>query len=329
MAAPNIAANTVRRGFTLAELMVVFVILAILGSLTLAGLNVARLRGKTEKTRGTISKLSGLINSQFESYAQRSHSRFITGAGAPTPTTGFMYDVYLDTGATPARYYGPKAVDGTWPSFTTASKMPHGALAQRRLLMALEMPDSWADVKLGIPAITGAAPILPPFANTGTVRGYAAYREAVKPNTTNESAECLYMIIARSGFDPYAIEQFRNDEIGDTDNDGAPEFLDHKGKPIIFLRWAPGFSPFSAVQPADAINRHDPMDPQRVDLPGYALVPLIVSGGEDELTGLQVTDGGWLNLDLTSIVTTGSNVGAPVAANPTAYRDNITNHDIR
>jgi hypothetical protein len=205
--------------------------------------------------------------------------------------------------------------------------VPHGALAQRRLLMALEMPDSWADVPNTVNDVRFST-TLPPFARTGTVRGYAAYKQTVD-TTNNGSAECLYMIVARSGFDPYAIEQFRNDEIGDTDNDGAPEFLDHRGQPIIFLRWAPGFTPYSSVQAADPTIRHDPMDPLNIDPAGYALIPLLVSGGEDGLTGLQVTTNGWLPLSLASIVTTGSNVGAPDTANPTAYRDNITNHDIR
>ena len=39
-----------------------------------------------------------------------------------------------------------------------------------------------------------------------------------------ESAECLQMIVVRGGFAPDAVEQFRSDEIGDFDKDGAPEF---------------------------------------------------------------------------------------------------------
>lgn len=318
-----------RRGFTLVELMVVLVILSILGSLTLAGLNVARTRSRAEKTRGTLSKISGVINAQFESYVDRTCAPMKTGTVAPAAGSEFMYDVYLNTATTPPQFYGPREIGGAWPGASTTSKVPHGALVQRRLLMTLEMPDSWSDVKNGIAAITGVAPVLPPFARTATVRGYAAYRGAVAPSSTNGSAECLYMIVARSGFDPYAIEQFRTDEIGDTDSDGALEFLDHRGQPIIFLRWAPGFTPSSGIQIADSTNHHDPMDPHKVDSPAYALAPLLVSGGDDGLTGLQVTENGWLQLALTSIVTTGSNVGAPDAANPTAYRDNITSHDYR
>ena len=41
--------------------------------------------------------------------------------------------------------------------------------------------------------------------------------------------------------DPEAREQFNESEIGDVDEDGCPEFIDGWGRPIMFLRWAPGF----------------------------------------------------------------------------------------
>jgi hypothetical protein len=59
-------------------------------------------------------------------------------------------------------------------------------------------------------------------------------------------SECLYMIVAAGGEE--ARRQFRTNEIGDTDNDGFPEILDGWGRPIFFLRWAPGFND-SDIQP--------------------------------------------------------------------------------
>ena len=53
----------------------------------------------------------------------------------------------------------------------------------------------------------------------------------------NEAAECLYMIVMLST--PDARSQFSDSEIGDTDNNGFPEFLDGWGNPIFFLRWSP------------------------------------------------------------------------------------------
>ena len=65
--------------------------------------------------------------------------------------------------------------------------------------------------------------------------------------TTYQGGECLFMIVTLGGFDPWAIENFRNDEIGDIDGDGAKEFHDGWGRPIGFIRWPVGFE--SLAQP--------------------------------------------------------------------------------
>ena len=62
----------------------------------------------------------------------------------------------------------------------------------------------------------------------------------LQTNGQNGPAELLYMIVSMGS--PEAMEQFNSSEIGDTDNNGYPEFLDGWGRPIFFLRWAPGFS---------------------------------------------------------------------------------------
>src|SRR5262249_21690200 len=92
---------------------------------------------------------------------------------------------------------------------------------------------------------------------------------------------------------------FLESSIGDTDGDGAPEFLDGWGHPISFLRWAPGFdsplqqnaislgTPTSAAWLQAATTGHDPFDLFRVDPAAFRLVPLIYSGGRDESTGLE------------------------------------------
>lgn len=64
-------------------------------------------------------------------------------------------------------------------------------------------------------------------------------------------------------------------------------------------------------------------------------MPLIVSGGPDETTGLTVLAGGWRTAAgtppvlSTIVVKDGSTlIGSAASDNPTAYRDNITNHDL-
>jgi hypothetical protein len=62
-----------------------------------------------------------------------------------------------------------------------------------------------------------------------------------KPNIDNQGAEMLYMIVmAALAGDEDSRDVFKPDNIRDTDNDGMPEFIDGWGRPIKFLRWAPG-----------------------------------------------------------------------------------------
>ena len=97
-----------RRGFTLVELMVVIVIISILASLSLAGLNIGRQRSKIEKTKSTIRKLHEIVMPQYESYLNR-------------------------------RVSIPFVLDDR-------TKMAKARLTGVRLLAVCEMPDQWKDV---------------------------------------------------------------------------------------------------------------------------------------------------------------------------------------
>jgi hypothetical protein len=202
-------------------------------------------------------------------------------------------------------------------------------LRDKRTLLIYEMPDQWSDVPI---AITG----VPAQFQTATVRAYVSSRGS--PGSF-DGAECLYMIVERSGFDPDALEFFRSNEIGDVDRDGKPEFLDGWGRPIAFLRWAPGFT--SPIQKPDAVNAHDPLDPTGRDPAAYALVPLIYSAGPDGALGSPADDvtgyglqlgptGGWLANAVTLLPNLckgpAATVGTPLPGNESL--DNITNHDL-
>ncbi|NLE39119.1 MAG: type II secretion system protein, partial [Pirellulaceae bacterium] len=284
------------RGFTLVELLVAVTIIAMLDAIVLGALSSARETARIARTRATITKLHSIVISQYESYRTRR---------VPEDTSGLN-------------------------PYQAAQRR----LEARRDLMRMEMPERWADVY--DPAAT---PVMTPFqypsglqisrpmissaydrrfrrAKTATE---AKYGVGTNPGEGTErvgryaSAECLYMIVTIG--DPESRSLFQDNEVGDVDDDGLPEFLDAWGNPIKFLRWAPAFlgsdlqpnvgyldtsvSPpvakmddGSAMATAAATD-HDPFDPSKFDMDqtpdptdntkprGWRLVPLIYSAGPD------------------------------------------------
>jgi prepilin-type N-terminal cleavage/methylation domain-containing protein len=206
-----------------------------------------------------------------------------------------------------------------------------------------ELPDSWEDVA------PGANIALP--ANYTVSQAYAAYKSSISPSSAYAGAECLYMIITQSGMFPDFLSNMPSRYVGDIDKDGAFEFWDGWGRPISFIRWAPGAMP---AYRTDADKYHDPLDPYNKDPNSFALLPLIFSPGKDEtlndpMSGnsgygiLACAEKGWPDGSLGSAVsgaatvsgTTPHNynpdgkglIGAPDPENPDAYRDNISNYD--
>jgi prepilin-type N-terminal cleavage/methylation domain-containing protein len=303
-----IVAPAKRSGFTLIELMVVLVIIGLLSSLMLAGLAGARHRAKVAKTKSTIRKIHEIVVPQYESYVRRR---------VPPATLGTSTNL-----------------------MTTATNR----LVAIRTLALYEMPDSWIDVASGTnpvlmwsgtmeglvagSVVTGT---IPDFAFTGTARSFAAMKQALSASLTHQhrSSECLFMICSRGQSEPDVMEQFRSDEIGDTDEDGALEFLDGWRRPISFMRWPTGFvAPFSVVQVDDPVNRHDPFDPFRAEPAAFALTPLIYSAGADGEDGI-VQLRSWTPVPRATIFAVtddGQKPGEP-ASGVVTFRDNITNHD--
>jgi hypothetical protein len=154
-----------------------------------------------------------------------------------------------------------------------------------------------------------------------------------------------------SGMFPDFLSNMPSKFVGDIDNDGAFEFWDGWGRPISFIRWAPGAMPTGR---RNADKYPDPLDPLRFDYDatdvtktGYALVPLIFSPGKDESLndpnsgtsgyGLNsCQEAGWPNGALAVSGTTPCTynpdgdglIGAPKPDNPDAFRDNISNYDV-
>jgi len=175
-----------------------------------------------------------------------------------------------------------------------------------RDLMRMELPD-WPTDVTNPPATGIATPAL-------AVR----YAQSPLPGAGSPfaPAEMLYLIVSIGSAKD--IQLFNQSEIGDTDEDGCPEFIDGWGRPIMFLRWAPGFIPANGahgIQTGDAVNDHDPFDVLKLEPAAFHLTPLIYSGGPDREYGLSTGQGGG-----------GTGVGAPNPPGSGEHYDNIHNH---
>jgi prepilin-type N-terminal cleavage/methylation domain-containing protein len=250
-----------RRAFTLVELLIVMMIMGILASIVLFALASVQESVRVDKTKATINKLNAIVMAKWDSYKTRRVPISIPAGTQPKAAAQYRLDTL-------------------------------------RELMRMEMPDRYSDI-LDPPVNRSRAgdSMSPLIAVPGVT---LAYRNALSSNRTDqfENAECLYLFITKGSGDVDVMEQFRPDEIGDTDGDGMNEFLDGWGRPINFLRWAAGFH--SPLQPADA-KEHDPFDPLRVYSPSAGdanypngvyppLYPMIFSPGPDHRSEIQ--DGG-------------------------------------
>jgi prepilin-type N-terminal cleavage/methylation domain-containing protein len=225
-----------RKAFTLVELLVTISIIAILSSLFLAAMYNAQETARAQKTRSTITKLHNLILERYESYKTRrlpqpGHEPFVDTDG--NGICNVMTETYID-------WNGNGSYDTNLDS--RIFNFPRVAVDVRRELMRREIPERISDV------VDDGSAVLPcPSVTAGYKRRLtAAFTANGSPSTTvpyqNHGAECLYMFVMYGlGEEESPRENFHASEIGDTDKNGLPEFVDAWGMPIMFLRWAPGF----------------------------------------------------------------------------------------
>jgi len=271
-----------RRSFTLVELMITISIMAILASATLFALYGVQQDAREARTRSQIARLHELIVTRWDSYQGR---------------------------AIPVQIPA-----GTSPRVAALTR-----LEALRELMRMELPDRKSDVVDAASVLSRTNPSPPPPNLPLAVSLWRAYqRQAIAqlraqispaplPNPWHQNwteehqgSECLYLIVSTiHDGDNNGLDFFRPAEIGDTDGDGMKELLDGWGKPIEFLRWAPGFLAGSDIQVRDSDNAPDPFDPLKVDPrwtptdgdptnDPYALYPLIFSAGRDEVYDVAV-----------------------------------------
>lgn len=264
--------RSARQSFTLVELLVSISIITLLATMILVALAGVQESAKADRTRALIARIDALVSERWDAFPRR---RVPMPRGANINT------------------------NNAW----SVAKLRTDTL---RELMRMELPDRKSD--LLFPAVT------PGVRTSGLWRAYrrrAAREVGIDPNVTDDAAlstqldsrwtaqyqgaECLYLILSQMiDQDVSALEFFRDNEIGDIDGDRMPELLDGWGRPIRFLRWAPGFQLAGGPQDPEA-NKSDPLDPMgfyrtaETRAPGlgylnadtFALYPLIFSAGPD------------------------------------------------
>ncbi|MHB8973620.1 MAG: type II secretion system protein [Pirellulaceae bacterium] len=316
-----IAHSTQRRlprenlAFTLVELLVVITIISMLASVAVFTMFGVREDVREKSTQATVSQIGEIIATQFEEYRVR-----------PLP-------IQIPAGASPE----------------LAAKLRLYAVRQ---LMRMELPDRVTDV-VDLPVMISVDSVSIMMPNSSLWLAYRRRAEAaLGVNWANtwtvryQGAECLYMILAaiRDG-DRTGLDGISESRIGDVDEDKMPEILDAWGKPIEFLRWAPGF--LSEIQSRRATDAPDFFDPLHVDnrwsnsdplKHPFALYPLIFSAGRDSQYDI-VSDR--VPNALQYVITppygpndpyyelsAGTFMGAPTDANSDGLGngDNITNH---
>lgn len=292
-----------RRGLTLVELLVAIAIVAILATLLLGVAATAGRTAREARTKALVARIHTLITERMEEYrsvrAELNRRDLDTNGG----------EDWLDQ---LAANYGSQ-----FSQLALQQREPFGRLVALRERQRMEMPDRWSDVLCGaVPPSVGAIPNPPRNAS-----GYAYWPRYVserpplnllyyrrlldlysrnnsltsQPNTlpeilTNQSAECLYLVVMNATADGEARGLFKESDVGDTDGDGALEFLDAWGQPIGWIRWPAGYESDlqwsftrlvqefndAEADPADnltgleAVSRaleenHDPLDLFRVD----------------------------------------------------------------
>ncbi len=280
--------SPLRHGLTLIELLITITIIATLSAMFLGASRVAMEQSRASRTKTTISKLHTLLMQQWNSYETR---RIDLNGYALGQLNGL----------------GMSNIDQV-KSKSTATRQYQ--LQAKREMMKLEMPDRWSDITGTGFGGTPLYPTNPPnhyptyLADRPTLaKIYLRRYLTADPSERFQGAECLYMIIMYACGDGEARTMFAAQDIGDVDEDGAPEFLDGWGRPIHFVRWPAGFiSPLQSVlapnglqdvlREGDPDQDHDPDDPFGVDPMAYRLVPLIFSAGADGETLYLPEDGG-------------------------------------
>jgi prepilin-type N-terminal cleavage/methylation domain-containing protein len=347
------------RGVTLIELLITMVIMAIISAAILGTARAAMESARRSRTKSTITKINTLLMERWDSYS----TRRVEVSPAIVSAINALYPAQIS-------------------SAERGQMMADARLLALRELMQMEMPDRWSDViNQPVEDVADQSPsnffqpkmlaAVPAVAQTYYRRLVNMHKDVNGDQITgnmardNQSAECLYLTIMYATGEGEARTHFLPQDIGDTDGDGAPEFLDGWGNPIFFVRWPAGFVSNSPLMTGDPEVDHDPFDPLRRDIAttppdsrypsiqpfrklvvtrvrnrsphvaAYRLMPLIFSGGPDNDPGLHLAPVAVVDDPYSTYVSSGVDalLASPLTVDLAGsnydgdnWKDNINNH---
>jgi len=293
-------------GFTLIEVLVSLMLVAILASMVLTAVQGVTQTARIARTRSIIAIIDSALQEQFEAYKYR-----------PLPV------------ATPDLSTMPADGVSTFGYELLPSEAARTRLIMMRDLQRMEMPDRISDIGViqGGAMVMNRPALITAIANPVIRVGdqmrrstqrqqvmidwydggknvpsrFSGYYRRALPTWTaqHQGAECLYMILSSTfvGGAP-AIQAIPPTNIGDTDNDGMPEILDGWGQPIAFIRWPSGYQLADSELSIDT-SLPDDFDLFRSDFgftvagvdPPWSLRPLVLSAGRDGEFGVTLAPG--------------------------------------
>ena len=231
-------------GFTLVELLVAITVIGILAGLVLGALARASGASRIIHTKSTIAKLNASLMDRWDSYRTRRFPvdpqlLFISGTSQGSNARAVATQLWTQRGSQATDPLNVQAGNPQGLPYPSNLQVAATRLACMRETMQYDMPSNYGDfIGNFLPATTpGSYTLRAPTYLATQPQLVQTYLKAVNTAGTNgatyaqieanQSAECLYMILTLGSTDAGLFgEQLPNDDIGDVDGDGLPEFQD-------------------------------------------------------------------------------------------------------
>jgi len=228
--------------FTLVELLIVITIIAMLATMTLLVVGNVQRTARISATEATIARIDAAVCEMYETYSNRRINTSQLPAGlTPDAIARVRLHLLFDTmrmempnnweeALTPPQ---PFKINGVIYTYVDNDGVTKNIRADDPPLRRVYMEA----FRQAVVAAGGTLPVI--NADYSITIDYTSS----SPHTTvrrNEEAKLLYQIVMNGN--PEVREMFTERGIAILDDDGLPCFVDAWGRPIYFLRWAPGFA---------------------------------------------------------------------------------------